>query len=109
VDDLVARLRAVVLAGEPALVESVKWNAPNFSYDGIDRVTMRIPPRGGMQLVFHRGAALRQDAQTFSFDDPSGLLDWRAPDRGVLSIGDAEELERHADVISDLVRRWVRA
>ena len=38
---IIDTVRAAVLAADPAISETEKWNAPNFVYDGIDRVTMR--------------------------------------------------------------------
>lgn len=104
---MISILRQAVLAADPAIVENEKWNSPNFVYNGVDRVTLRIHPKGGVQVIFHRGSKTREDADTFSFDDPTGLLTWPARDRGVLSIADAEEAAGLAPEITQLVRRWI--
>ena len=106
--DGVLRLRAAILACDPDITEHVKWNAPSFCRDGQDRVTFRLAPRGKLQLVLHRGAKARADAAGFTFDDPTGLLTWAAPDRAVLDFPDLQAVEaRQAQVVS-LVQRWVR-
>jgi hypothetical protein len=51
-------------------------------------VTFRLQPGNRLQLVLHRGAAVRDDAADFRFEDPSGLLEWAAPDRAVISFRD---------------------
>ena len=71
----VEQLRAAILASNDGITETVKWNAPNFRYDGIDRVTFRLQPGDRLQLVLHRGVAVRDDAADFRFEDPSGLLE----------------------------------
>jgi len=100
-------LRQAVLAADPAIVENEKWNSPNFVYDGVDRVTLRVHPKGGVQVIFHRGAKIRADVDSFHFDDPTGLIVWPAPDRGVLTVADAEAATALAPQLTELVRRWI--
>lgn len=102
-------LRAAVLAADPGISETVKWNAPNFRYRGEDRVTMRLAPRGAFQLVLHRGSRVRSDhSEGFSFQDPTALVRWAAPDRGVIELGAADAVEQLLEEIVGLVRRWIR-
>ena len=105
---MITILRQAILAADPAIVENEKWNSPNFTYDGVDRVTLRIRPQGGVQIIFHRGATKRADVDSFTFDDPTGRLDWPAPDRGVLRIDDLAEAEAMSAEITQLVRRWIQ-
>jgi hypothetical protein len=107
--DDVAALRATLLDADPELSESVKWNAPNLRYAGEDRVTFRLHPGGRFQLVLHRGATVREDVDAFSFDDPTGLVAWATPDRGVLALDDALAGPDGEAGVVDLVRRWLRA
>lgn len=109
---LITALRQAILAADPAIVENEKWNSPNFVYDGVDRVTLRVHPKGGVQVILHHGAkrlseADRADAANFHFDDPTGLLTWPAPDRGVLKVNTVEEAQALAPQITELVRRWI--
>ena len=107
--DGVQQLRTAILASDDGLSEHVKWNAPSFRYGGEDRVTFRLRPRDQLQLVFHRGAAVRGDAAEFSFADPTGLLVWPAPDRGVLTLADQGDVDRDEESVVALVGLWVRA
>jgi hypothetical protein len=59
--------------------------------------------------VFHRGAKVRADAGSFAFDDPTGLLEWAAPDRAVVTFSDLIEVEAHTAALAGLVSRWVQA
>ena len=104
---MISILRQAILAADPAIVENEKWNSPNFTHDGVDRVTLRVHPKGGVQVIFHRGAKQRADVDTFHFDDPTGLLEWPAPDRGVLKVVDAEQAAALAARITMLVRQWI--
>jgi len=100
-------LRAIIRQAEPELEEGIKWNAPSYRIDSDDRVTMNLSG-GKLRVIFHRGAKAKPD-KSFRFDDPSGLLEWPAPDRGVLTIADAAALKANGKAIGDLIRRWVKA
>lgn len=102
------RLREIVLGADPAITEHVKWNGPSFCWNGEDRITANVRGRDAVMLVFHRGVAVK-DAAGFSFDDPSGLMKWAAPDRAVVTLKLMAEIDARAADLADLVRRWVRA
>jgi hypothetical protein len=106
-DGLIA-LRNAILLSNNGISEHIKWNAPSFIYRGDDRATFRLPPKGGIQLILHRGVKVK-DTTGFQFADPSGLVVWAAPDRGVLTFADNKALQRHIDAVVDLVMRWMRA
>ncbi|MFC3711283.1 DUF1801 domain-containing protein [Sphingoaurantiacus capsulatus] len=99
-------LRAAVAAASPALVETIKWNAPSFALDGEDRATLNLGPKGSLRLILHRGA---RAPAGFSFDDPGGLAKWPSPDRGVLSFRDGADVAAKAPAVTDLVLRWLSA
>lgn len=102
-------LRAAILASNPDITEQVKWNAPSFCYRGDDRVTFRLQPEDRVELILHRGAKVRPDADAFEFDDPTGLLTWASSDRGVVSVGNERELKaKKADIVM-LVNLWMES
>jgi len=75
----------------------------------VDRVTFCLQPGNRLQLVLHRGAKVRDDAAAFRFDDDSGLLDWVAPDRAVVTFRDLDDVATRRSSVADLIRRWVAA
>ena len=105
----VAGLRDDFLALDPDLGEHIKWNAPSFVFDGDDRVTFRLHPKGLLQIVLHRGTKIRADAADFRFDDPSGLIAWPAQDRGVITLDNPTDAEAKRSVVLDIVKRWLVA
>ena len=42
------------------LTEGIKWNGPNYSINGEDRITIRINPPKQLQVIFHRGAKVKE-------------------------------------------------
>ena len=99
-------LRLLVLTAVPNLVERIKWNAPSYGLGQDDRVTMRLHPGDRLQLILHRGAKANAD-DFFRFEDPDGLIVWAAPDRGVVTLRDADDLAARSAALGRVIKRWV--
>ena len=61
--ELLARLRAVIRAADPAIIEEWKWRVPVWSRDGI--ICTGEAYKSTVKLTFAKGAALK---------DPKGLF-----------------------------------
>ena len=105
----VQQLRVAFLHSNEQITEHVKWKAPSFCYDGVDRVTFRLHPGDRIQLIFHRGAKVRADSSEFTFEDSTGLLKWLANDRAVVTLDDMADVEANQAALIELVNRWVTA
>lgn len=104
---LIDTLRDIVATSHPDVVETIKWNAPNFTLEGEDRITLGIERRGGVRAVLHRGAAIKKD--DFAFDDPDALAKWPSADRGMLKFANVEEIEQRRGKLLNLFSRWFDA
>lgn len=104
---LTDRLRGLIAAAAPGLDEHIKWGAPSFRAHGDDRVTLNYAPKGGIRIILHRGVKPKADA--FAFDDCDTLAAWPAPDRGVVTIRDAADLDAREDALATLIVRWIAA
>jgi hypothetical protein len=63
-DDVLARIRKIIMAADPDIVEEIKWgNVPTWSHDGI--ICTGESYKQAVKLTFARGAAL---------DDPKKLF-----------------------------------
>lgn len=98
-------LRALVTGADPRISEQIKWNAPSFCFEGDDRVTLRLQPGNRLQMVFHRGAKVKEIGG-FSFEDPTGRMKWQAADRAVVDIKGMACLD---PALLSLVVRWMEA
>ena len=105
----IEQLRSAILSSNDQITEHVKWNAPSFCYAGVDRATFRLQPGDRLQLVLHRGAKTRDDTADFRFEDASGLLEWLAPDRAIVTFTDLADVDARQAAVVDLVNRWVTA
>jgi hypothetical protein len=99
-------LRRLIHDAVPGLTERIKWNAPSFGPGEDDRITMRLHPGDRLQLILHRGAKAGAD-DLFRFEDPDKLIAWAAPDRGVVTFGDADDLANKSAALAEVLRRWV--
>ena len=99
-------LRRLVHAAVPGLEERIKWNAPSFGPGADDRLTMRIHPGDRLQLILHRGAKAGAD-DLFRFEDPDRIIGWAAPDRGVITFRDEQDLAAESAALPEILRRWV--
>src|SRR5690606_28016936 len=96
----VAALREIILGVSDDITETIKWNAPTFSYKGY-LATFNLHSKLGRQvahLVFHDGIILA---------DPTGMLEGDYPDRRMAYFADMAEVEAQADALRALVRDWI--
>ena len=70
---------------------------------------MRILPPKQIQLVFHRGAKVKEQPKERLVQDTSGLLAWRENDRAIASFKNIEAVEAGRQALSGIVREWVEA
>jgi hypothetical protein len=108
-DERIAELLAL-MSTWPVLSLSVKWNAPNYSLNGNDRITFQVPPhRKVVNLILHCGASSAGADLRGRIADPQGLLQWRSPDRAILSFATAEAIREQLPELRLLLNQWLRA
>jgi hypothetical protein len=102
----VERLRAAILAADPRINESIKWNAPSFSIDEhFATFNLHYPDR--VQVVLHAGAKVNPDAQQFEIVDPAALLKWAAVDRASVTFASDSEVDERLDGFLDILKQWI--
>ena len=101
-------IRAILLAADPRIAESIKWNAPSFSTTE-HVATFQLRGKSGVQLVLHMGAKPRPDSRVrTSIDEPAAGLDWKSADRAVLTFADLADVEARKEPLTRVVRAWIR-
>jgi hypothetical protein len=100
-------LRSIILSADGRLNENIKWNGPNYSIDGEDRITMKILPPTKIQLIFHRGAKVKEQPKARLIDDASGLLLWKENDRAIASFTSLESIETSKDALIKIIQDWI--
>ena len=102
-------VRAIVLNASPAIREGIKWNSPSFRTTD-DFATLNLRARGGEErvwLILHTGATAKGLVMKGKIPDPSGLLEWLAPDRALVTFADAKDVRAKQMALEMLVREWI--
>lgn len=104
----IEKLREIILSADKDISEHIKWNAPSFCYNGDDRVTFRLQPGNRLQLIFHRGAKVK-DATDFVFEDTTGLLEWITRDRAAVTFTNIRDVDTKKAALKKLVNQWMQS
>lgn len=67
---------------------------------------MRISPRQ-LQLVFHRGAKVKEQPQERIISDEYNLLIWKENDRALLNLQSMEDIRLHEHEVDEIIKRWI--
>lgn len=102
-------LRRIILHASEMLEENIKWNGPNYAVGAQDRITMKIQPPKQIQLIFHRGAKVKEQPKERLVQDASGLLVWKENDRAIASFKDMAAVTAAESALSGIVKDWIVA
>ena len=105
----IEQLRICILQANDELTESIKWNRPNYSFAGNDRITMRIHPPKQVQLVFHTGAKVKERPKQKLIEESSGLLQWKTADRAIATFQTMASIEENKQALTTIIKEWIRA
>lgn len=98
----------LIEASDDRLVCEIKWNAPSYAITD-HFATTGLAPKGGVRLVLHRGAAVRNGTPDLrsGITDATGLLDWRGDDRAIAMFRSAEEVRDSGDALRAILVEWI--
>tara|TARA_R110000868_G_scaffold43439_7_gene146088 strand:+ start:184 stop:573 length:390 start_codon:yes stop_codon:yes gene_type:complete len=105
----IEELRKIILEAENALVENIKWNGPNYSINNEDRITLKIQPPKQLQLIFHRGAKVKEQPKKRLIKDNSGILLWKENDRAVATFINFDAILTKKQDLLIIVKHWILA
>ncbi len=105
----IEQLRLIILGANNKLTENIKWNGPNYSISGEDRITMRIQPPKQVQIIFHRGAKVKEQPQNRLLINDFGILIWKENDRAIATFKSMEEINNSKLVLAKVVEAWIIA
>ncbi len=101
-------VRRIILGVSPDIREGVKWNSVSFrTTDYFATVNSRA--RDGVQLVFHKGAKVRDNStKGMRVADPKGLIRWLAGERCLVTLGAGRDIPAHRAALVGIVRDWIQ-
>lgn len=99
-------LRAAILGADPRIAEGVKWNA--MSFRTVEWFATARVHRDEVLLILHLGARVKGGGG-LRVEDPSGRLQWLAPDRAALRYRDLADVRAGRKALQAVVRQWLEA
>lgn len=102
-------LRELILNVKLELVESIKWNGPNYKYKNEDRITLRVQDTKQVQVIFHRGAKVKVQPENHLIEDEFNLLVFKENDRALISFKTYDDVFIQKSAIQTLTQRWILA
>lgn len=105
----VLAIREIIKKAEPTLIESIKWNAPNYNFRGEDRITFNLMNKQNkVKLILHMGATKKEDKKGKPvIDDPDGLVEWSSDIRGMVTFESLDDVPLKGANLGELIRRWL--
>ena len=84
-------------------------HAINYLLGDLDeRYLPTLRAKGGLQLILHLGAKVREMAATgIDVADPAGLLKWLAQDRAAVTFTSLAEVHAKQPAFTALIRAWI--
>jgi hypothetical protein len=102
-------LRTIILNSEKELIENIKWNGPNYTFNNQDFLTIRINPPKKIQLIFHRGAKKLEQPENKLIQDTSNLLVWKENDRAILELNSLDQIRINKTNLIEIIKKWICA
>lgn len=91
---------------DPRIQGEIKWNAPSFLI--IEHFATTGLDRGdGLRLVLHMGAKKQAGPVSLAIEDPGGLLDWKSPDRAIVTFADHADVVARREPLQSILRQWI--
>jgi len=102
-------LRSIIMSTGMNLSEGIKWNAPNYSINGNDRITLRINSPKMIQIIFHRGAKVQEQPPERILDDKYTILLWKENDRAIASFKSLNEIQDNILILKEIITKWIES
>ena len=103
---IMLQLRNDIIHHFPNLQEIIKWNAPSYQHNGIDFLTFNLSKKTDIKLIFHRGAKTKEVLSDTFIKDESGLLQWAANDRAIVTFTTITQSNNQKEALQNIIQKW---
>ena len=105
----VEQLRKIIFDVEPTLVETIKWNAPNYAFNGEDRITFNVMNKQGLvKIVLHMGATKVENKNgSPSLENTDGLVEWNSDIRGTITFDNSTDIDAKEAALRRVLKDWL--
>lgn len=106
----VEKIRQIIKDSEPGLAENIKWNAPNYNFDGIDRMTLNLMNKDHkLKLILHMGSSKKENKNAEPvLKEGSGIIDWSSDIRGYITFNDFADIQLKQGAIEQIIKNWLK-
>lgn len=102
-------IRSLILETEPLLKESLKWNAPNYNHNGIDRITFNVMNKEDkVKLIIHMGVSKKENKAGHPvLNNDQGLVIWSSDIRGFVQFENVKDIKNNQIKFKQLITDWL--
>ncbi len=103
-------LREIILNLGIPLQENIKWNAPNYVYSGIDRITFNTMNKDGtVKLIIHMGTAKKEDKKAAPIMQNAHVdIFWNSNIRGTITFDGVEDIQSKKNKLKETLVEWLK-
>ena len=101
-------LREIIFNAHPDITENIKWNGPNYTINGHDRVTIKVNPTKSFHLILHTGAKVQQQPAQKILENDYGILVWKSNDRAIADFRSTEDFEKASKHLGNILKNWLK-
>ncbi|RYY19262.1 MAG: DUF1801 domain-containing protein, partial [Chitinophagaceae bacterium] len=105
----IQQLREIILSTGPDIKENIKWNGPNYTLNGQDRITIKVNPPKSFHLILHTGAKVQAQPANRLVEKDHGILNWKSNDRAIADFKKPGDFEKSSPYLSEIIKKWLDA
>lgn len=100
-------LRSTIRAASTSIHEGIKWKSPSFRTTDYF-ATINVHGQDQLRLILTTGAEVKASAtQGLNIADPTGLLNWLAKDRALVTFDDLQDVNAKRAALKAVIRDWI--
>ncbi len=106
----VDELRSIILGLGLELQENIKWNAPNYNYKGVDRITFNLMNKEDkVKIVIHMGTAKKEDKKGEPIlKGVADYISWNSDIRATITFDSVEDIKKKTKDLKTLLTKWLK-
>lgn len=107
--EIIETLRKLILETKQNLWENIKWNAPNYEYNWLDRITFNVLNKEHIvKLILHFWASIKENKKGSPvYDKHSDFIYWSSDIRGYMSFENKEKVLKNSEKIKEILKDWL--
>jgi hypothetical protein len=103
-------IRELILDLGFELEESIKWNAPNYNYKDVDRITFNtMNKEGKIKLVLHFGTDRKENKKGEPvIKNTPDFVFWNSDIRATLTFDSEDDVKEKKADLKELLTKWLQ-